>query len=439
MTKLVVVGLGSGGFAALLSAKKFDPKSEITVIDEKDFDLLHNCGLPYALEGILSLDDLKHDINAERMNVKVIRGKAEKIDVKRKKVIIKKRIDAKEEVEFDSLIIAAGSLPLIPEIKGIKELIGKNVFSVHSFDETKKLNEQIEKGRKAIVVGAGAVGLETAFALNKRGMKIKVIERAENVLAKSLDKEMALIIENYLNEQGIELLTGKKVEEIKENSAVVEGKEIKADLIVLSTGIKPNTILAEEAGIELGEKGIKVNEFLETSEKNIFAAGDAIEVPNIINGKTVCVGLANSAYLQGLIAGKNALGKKEKYSGTSLTFVSVLGKLEIASTGFTKEFAESQGITVVDAKIKGKNKYDWFPKAKELTVKLVVEKNSRKVLGCQAIGKDAFARINVVSTAIKGNLTIDDLSNVELAYCPPLSEAHDVLLLTAELIKRKLK
>ncbi|MFH1588579.1 MAG: FAD-dependent oxidoreductase [Candidatus Diapherotrites archaeon] len=433
MNRLVIAGLGSAGFASLLSAKKTDPKAEITVVDEKEFDLLHNCGLPYALEGILPLDDLKHDINAERMNVKIIREKALKIDVKERKVLTKSN-----QIEFDALIISTGASALIPPIKGITEFSDK-IHLVHNFRDTSKLDKLIEKNKQAVVIGAGAIGLETAFALNKKGMKVKVIEGNESILNKSFDKEMALIAENYLKEKGIEILTGKKVEEIKENSVIAEGKEIKADLIILSTGIKPNTKLAEEAGIELGKKGIKVNEFLETSEKGIFAVGDVIEVPNLINGKKSCVGLANSAYLQGLTAGKNALGTKEKYPGTNFTFVTLLGEIEVASTGFNKEFAESQGIQVVEAKVKGKNKYDWFPDSKELTVKLVVEKKSRKIVGCQAIGKDAYVRVNVVSTAIKAGMTIDELSKVELAYCPPLSEAYDVLLLTAELVKRKLE
>jgi len=433
--RLVILGLGTGGFASLLSARKTDFKAEITVIDEKEFDLLHPCGFPYALEGLLEFENLKHNIGLERMKIKKIKGKTEKIDAENKKVSVNGK-----EIEFDSLIISVGAVPLIPPIKGIKELSGKKVFCVHSIEETKKLNEKIEKGKTAIVIGAGAIGLETAFALNKKGMKVKVIEAAPQILGKAFDLEMAVIAEEFLKEKDIEILTGKKVSETTEKSVFVEGKEIPADLIILSAGIKPNTDFLKDSGIELSDKGfIKVNEFLETNKKGIFAAGDSIEIPNIINKKAIAVGLANSAYSQGLIAGPNALGKQKKYSGTTLTFVSVLGELEIAATGFTKAFAEKQGIETVEAKAKGKNKYNWFPGSKELTVKLVAEKNSGKIIGCQAIGKDAFVRVNVISATIKAGMTAEELSGVELAYCPPLSETHDILLLADELLKRKLE
>ncbi|MFH1588667.1 MAG: FAD-dependent oxidoreductase [Candidatus Diapherotrites archaeon] len=434
MTKLVIIGLGSGGFAALLSAKKFNSKAEITVIDEKSFDLLHPCGLPYALEEILPMKNLKHDINAERMNVKMVKGKAVKIDVKNKKIIT----DNKKEIEFDSLIIAIGAKPFIPPIKGIQEFLGKTVFTVHSLNDAELINASCIKEKNAVVIGAGAIGLETAIALNKRGLKVKIIEAMPNVLSRAMDKDMVSGIEEYLKEKGIELLLGKKVEEIKEKSVIAEGQEIECDLIVLSAGIKPNIELAKESGITLGEKAVKVNEFMQTNFEEIYAVGDLVEVPNMINEKKLNVGLANSAYLQGLIAGRNALGAKEKYAGTALTFVTVLGALEIASTGFTKEFAESQGIKVIDARIKGKNKYDWFPGAKELTVKVLINEETKKIIGAQAVGKDAYVRINIVSTAIKAGMTLDELLGVELAYCPPISEAYDVLLLACEMVKRKM-
>jgi len=435
LAKLVIIGLSSAGFAALLSARKFDPKSEITVIDEKPFDLLHPCGLPYALEGKMPFEDLKHDIGTKKMRIKKITGKATKIDTQKKIIIV----NDKDEGGYDSLIIATGSSPVIPPIEGAKELLGKTVFTVHSFNDTKELDKIASKGKTAVIIGAGAIGLEVGFALKERGLEVKIIEALPQILPRCLDNDMVGVVEKHLNEKGILTLTGKKVEKIQEDSIIVEGGKIECDVVVLCVGIKPNVELAKEAGIQLGEKGIKVNEFLETSTKNIFAAGDVTEVPNTINKKAVSIGLANSAYLQGLVAGQNALGKKSKYMGTSMTFVTVLGDLEVASTGFNKAFAELNKINVLDGRAKGKNKYDWFPGAKELIVKVLVDKKTRKVIGCQAIGKDAYMRINVVSTAINAGMTIDDLFQVELAYCPPISEARDLLFLACDLAKRKME
>jgi len=435
LERLIILGLGSAGFAALLSAKKFRSDTEIIIIDKKNFDLLHPCGLPYALEGILPFDSLMHDIGAERMNIKIIRGEATKIDAKNKEV----HVNNDQILQYDKLVITSGASPFVPPIKGAKELCGKNVFTVYTLEDIKELNSKAEEGKTAIVIGAGAIGLEVAIALKEKGLNIKIIETMPQILPRAFDSDMALLVENYLKERGIEVLLGKKVEEMRENAVTVDGNEVKCDLVVLSTGIRANTRIAEEAGIAIGEKNIKVNEYLQTNFEDIYAAGDVVEIPNIIDGKTIGVGLANAAYLQGLIAGQNALFAKRKYAGTSLTFVSVVGKIEVASTGFTKSFAEKQGIKVIESRVKGKNKYEWYPGAKELTVKILADAETGRILGAQAVGEDAYIRINVIATAIRAGMKVDELTDVELAYCPPISEAYDVLMLAAELAKRKIK
>ncbi|HZX19565.1 MAG TPA: FAD-dependent oxidoreductase [archaeon] len=434
MTKLVIIGLSSGGFGALLVAKKFDPKAEITVIDKKPFDLLHMCGLPYALEGIMPLEDLKHDVGLERMRVKKIQGIATKINTQKKLVFV----EGKESVPYDSVIISTGATPLIPQIDGVDELLGKKIHTVYNYDDTKKLDSAIQKGKKAVVIGGGPIGLEVGIALHARGMHVKIIEAMPKILPKALDADMVGQIEEYFAKKGIEILSEKKVTKISKDAIFIEEEKIDCDLVVLNVGVKPNTKLAKESGIELGQRGVKVDRFFRTSAENVFAIGDLVEVPNMVDGNTLTVGLANSSYMQGMIAAENALGGKREYAGTALTFTTVLGDLEVASTGLAKNFAETQGIKVVDARAKGKNKYDWYPGAQELTIKILVNESTGKIVGCQAVGKDAYHRVNVVSTAIRAGMTVNQLADVEMAYCPPLSEAHDILLLTCELVKRKL-
>jgi len=225
LAKLVIIGLSSAGFAALLSARKFDPKSEITVIDEKPFDLLHPCGLPYALEGKMPFEDLKHDIGTKKMRIKKITGKATKIDTQKKIIIV----NDKDEVGYDSLIIATGSSPVIPPIEGAKELLGKTVFTVHSFNDTKELDKIASKGKTAVIIGAGAIGLEVGFALKERGLEVKIIEALPQILPRCLDNDMVGVVEKHLNEKGILTLTGKKVEKIQEDSIIVEGGKIECD------------------------------------------------------------------------------------------------------------------------------------------------------------------------------------------------------------------
>lgn len=434
MTRLVIVGLSTGGFAALLSARKFDPGAEITVVDEKPFDLLHVCGLPYALEGIMPLENLKHDIGAARMGVKIVRGKARGIDAKNKKLFV----GEDNELDYDSLIIATGASALVPPIPGVKELLGKNVFTVYGYNDTVELEKACAFAKKAVVIGGGAIGLEVAVSLRKKGLSVTVVEAEDNVLPRAVDADMAVIVEGCLKASGIELLLGASAEKVTEKSVFAGGIWIECDIVVLSVGISPNTLLAQAAGAEKNGRGLKVDEYLKTNLRDVYAVGDVIDAPNIVNGGALGVGLANSAYIQGTIAGQNALGGKKKYAGTSVTFVTVLGALEVASTGFNKSLAEKNGISVVETRARGKNKYDWYPGAEELTVKILADAKTKKIIGCQAIGKDAYARINVVSTAIRAGMRVDELLDVELAYCPPLSEAYDILMVAAELAKRKL-
>jgi NADH oxidase (H2O2-forming) len=427
MTNLVIIGLGAAGFAAALSARKTDREIEITIVDKKNYDLMHPCGLPFALDGTVKLEDLKHSINAESMRINVIsNSKVDSIDTSKKEIqYYNLKNKENNKIGYDKLIIASGSSPIIPKIKGTEN--NKNLFSIHTPEDVKNLSNAIKKTKKVNIIGAGAIGLETATALNKKGCDVTITEMLSQCLPKAIDKDMSEIIETYLKNKKIKLHLNNPVEEID-----------KSIITIIAAGVKPNTEIAEIADLKTEKFGIKVNEKMETSARDVYAVGDCAEVLNLITKKPWPALIASSAYKQGTIAGANAAGKKLAYPGTLTTFASVLGTLEVAATGFNSYFAEKEH-NVITGKAKSSTKPYWFPKNKEITLKIIADKKTGKVLGAQAIGQGASEKINTISAAIKANFTLQDLSDVELTYCPAISQTYDVLTMAADNALRKIR
>ena len=428
--KLVIVGLGTAGFAAALAARKTDRNCSITIIDEKSYDLMHPCGLPFYLEGrIKNIENLKHHLNLKQMNIEKVKDKAIGIDTKNKEVITENN----KKIKYDKLVIATGASPFVPPIEG-KEL----AYVVDSLESAEKIKKAAKKGKKACVIGAGAIGLETAFALNENGLDVSVADMLPSSFPRAIDPDMSAIIEEYLTNKKIRLLFNEKIKKIEKNKVITENKEIDADIVVLATGVKANIETAKKAGLKATEFGITINEKMQTSNKDVYSAGDCVQVNSLINNKPFAAQIATTAYKQGTIAGTNAVGGNLIYKGNLGTFVSVIGELEIAATGFNEFFAEQNGYNIVSAKAKSLTKPDWFPGGKEITVKILADKKTGKIIGGQAIGEGASHRINVLSAAIKAGFTLGDLSDLELVYCPGVSQHYDVLVMAADLGLRKL-
>lgn len=441
MAKIVIIGLGTAGISACLTIRKKYPKNEVIIIDKKEFDLLHSCGLPFLLDGrvdspeklkyTLRISGIKKDLNCEAIGI-----------VPEKKSVEIKNLKSgeKENVSYDSLILAMGTTPFIPPIPGLRELKDKKAFVIKSLEDIVKIKEAAKKAKKAVVIGAGATGLEAAVALNKRGLKVTIIEALKSLLPKALDPDMSEILEERLKKKGIKILLNKKVEKVDEKSVTIEGKKIPNDIIIISCGVRPNLELAKKAGIKTSDYGIVTEERMETSVKDIYACGDCVQASSLIDKRPFSAYLATPAYEQGKIAAINACGGEARYEGTLAAFISLIADLEIASTGFNKAQAESYGYQVVEGKVKGLTRPKWFPEVKEITFKIIADTKTGKILGAQEIGEEGTGwRINVVSLAIKASLSLEDLSRVELAYSPATSHIPDVLLTATELALRKLK
>lgn len=442
--KIVIIGFGAGGFSALMAAKKTSRDVQVTIIEKRNYDMFSPCGLPFVIEGtIQGTCDLIHQVPTGTMGAeKLLEHEVKSIDVKNKTIsVIDLSNGSNKLIEYDTLIIATGSEPFIPPIPGARELIGKGVYTVSCPEDTEKIIEETKVKSRAAVLGAGPIGLEVASALRARGLEVAVVEMLDWVFPKALDRDMAALVEKSLKAQGIQLYLGRTLDKVNGedhiHSAVVGGQTLEADILVAASGVRADLLLARNAGIEVGRFGITTNMRMMTSVRDIYAVGDCAEVVNPLTHRPWVSQLSNSAYLQGKVAGTNAAGGYATYEGSYTTFVSVVGGLEVAATGLNSYFAGLYGFNVIGTKAKGKTRPEWYPGSEDITVKVLADSASGKLLGAQAVGPGAAARINVVAAALKGRLTVHELAEVELAYCPAISETYDVLTKACDHILRK--
>ena len=446
-TKIIIIGLGVGGFIASKTAKKVNPDAEITIIDEKKYDMFSPCGLPFVMEGVVDeFDDIVHSLPIEKMDmVKLLKHKVTSIDPDNK-MVTAVDIDTNEEksIPYDSVIITTGASPFVPPIPGAHEYMDKGVFVVSNPENTKAIVKYSKNVSHATVVGAGAIGLETAAAIAAHDIDVTIVEMLPNSFPRAIDPDISRILDKSLKKSGIKLMMGASLEKVSGNdnvtSITVAGKEIKTDMVIMAAGVRPNLELAKDAGCELGNWAIKTNAKMETSIPGIYAVGDCVETVSPINHMPWMSQLATTAYRQGITAGTNAAGGYDSFGGSLTTFVSVVGGMEVAATGFNQFFAKAAGYDVVIGKASGFTKPDWYPGGKEVTVKILADAATGKIIGGQAIGEEgAAARVNLISVAIKAGMNVHDLYGVELAYCPAVSETYDPLSKACEFAIRKLK
>jgi len=438
--KIIIIGMGTGGLFSAITIKKRERDAEIVFFDKKDFDILHPCGLPYAIEGrINSFDALKSEL-PDMGFIKFHKHEVKKIISNEKKLLVE-NLKNKEisEHNYDKLIIASGGKQFIPDIPGVKL---KGVFSVHGYRECFELSEYIKTCKKAIIIGAGAIGLETSIALKRRGLDVTVVEMMKNSLPNSLDSDIAMILDDYLKEQGISLMFNSRIMEIKGKEKVSNVvlntndniKELETDLVVLAMGVRGNNGIVKGTDINMGKYGIITNERMQTNHPDIYAIGDCIQVKSFIDNRDTSMHLAVAAYKQGLVAGKNILGIPAKYKGALGTFASKIGDMEVAATGF---HSGTKDIETISGKAKSLTKPSWCS-GEDITLKIISDKDGM-LIGGQAIGlSGAAARINILCAAISSRASVYNLADMEMAYCPEVSETYDVLMQAADNLIRKI-
>jgi pyruvate/2-oxoglutarate dehydrogenase complex dihydrolipoamide dehydrogenase (E3) component len=442
MKDIVIAGFGAAGFAALSTLRRLGCRDRIVVIDPKPYDLLHPCGLPYALEGKADKTLLTQMIGLDRMCSEHIYGKCTGIN-KNHSIEVETE-NGRISIRYDNLLLTTGSSPLIPEIGNIRNFMGNGVFTLVNASDLDAIVSWCAGKKTAVVIGAGAIGLESAVALSSMGMSVTIIEAREQILPGVLDPDMAVLVEESVTRNKIVIKTLHTAEYVDGNGKMgiihASGTDFPYDICILAVGSVPNIAAALECGIICEKQGIVVDDMLRSSERDILAAGDCAATRSLIDGKIIPAKLATSSYRQGVVAAHVIAGHEKKYMGSAGTFVSVIGDCEVAGTGFTSDAAKTRGFDPVIAKISARVYPEYMKNDAEITIKLIADKKSGKVLGAQSVGREGAApRINIVSAAIEWGATIDQIERIELAYCPAVSEVQDPLLRAVDGIRRRIR
>ena len=445
--EIVIVGLGVAGLYASKSALSFNRKCHTTLIERRDFDQFSPCGLPYVIEGFVKdFEELKYTVPEIRNKLtKLLHRVVVSVD-KEKKIV--KALDLKtseeKEISYDSLILATGASPINLPIPGARELVGKGVHFVSDIENSRALLAAAEssKHRRAVVVGGGATGLEVAVGLRALGFDVAVTKRTPPPFPRNLDPEMGRIIVEHLEKLGIRVLFGKGIDRIngaeKVESVEIAGQAIECDIVVMAVGMRGNARLAEMVGAKTEEGSVVVDNRMETSVKGVYACGDLVQTYSRIDGTPTTMQLATAAYRQGMVAGTNAAGGNTVYPGALNTFLTVIGGLEVASTGYSLETARNLGYDAEAISTKGEIKPHYIPGGKEMNLRVIVDSKDGKILGAQAVGEEGAGwRVNIFGLAIHGGMTLYDLMDAELSYSPPVSQMYDPISQLAEVgIKR---
>jgi len=442
-----VVGANAAGVEAASAARKKDRTAEITLLTLEKNAGYSRCGLPFVIGGqIPNFRDLivypAAYFQMLKLNLRT-ETKVTGVNIKDKTVTIVNKDGATETLTYDSLVIATGADAFMPPIKGREKL---GILSLRGLEDGERIDAVVKAGAKsAVIMGAGLIGLETGVALIERGLRVTIVEMLPQILPQMLDADMAKSVQEHLESKGMRILTGKTVEEFlgeeKVTAIMAGGERIDADLFISAFGVRANTKLAVDAGIPLGEtRAIKTNARMETDVKDVYAVGDCAESPSIITHKVTCAQLGTIAVRQGKVAGANAAGDYALFTGVLVSAVTRLFDVEAGATGLTEAAAARNRMEVITGAISSKTKADYYPNAKPIKVKLVVEKESQRIVGAQIIGgEEVTQRINALSFAIQKQMNVRELAKADTAYAPPLCETWEPMVLAAEMVLMKLR
>ena len=455
--RIIIIGGSAAGPKAASKARRMDENAEITIYQKASDLSMASCGYPYYVGGFFNdrsqllcspagvVRDSKYFWNAKKIKTKVL-TEVNSIDRKKKEIIFTDLQSGKTSRDkYDKLVIATGATARRPPVPGV-EL--KGISTLQSMPDADYLRKIKDEGviKKAVVIGGGLIGIETVEALHLAGIDITLVELLPQLLT-FLDKDMARLVERYVQSKvnvilrnGVASFLGEdgKLNAVK----LQDGTEIPCDLAVLAIGVVPNTKLAKDVGLEIGATGgIKVNRFMQTSDSDIYAVGDCIEIPNLITNKPVYAPFGDLANLQGRVAGENMIKENSaSFPGTIQTGICKVFDYGVGSTGLNEQSALKMGFDNIETVINASLDKPGFMNGNLLITKLVADKGDRKILGAQVIGPgDVGKQVAIWAMAIKGKFTIDDMVNADLPYAPPFSLAIDHSIATAHIMQNKLQ
>ena len=448
--KVVIVGGVAGGATAAARLRRLDENAQVVMIERSGYVSYANCGLPYYIGGAIT-DRAKLTLQTpqsfrNRFDIDArVRQEVISIDRRARTVTVRRLDDGVEYIEsYDKLILSPGARPSIPPLPGVDV---ERLFTLRTVEDTYRIAEFIEheQPRRATVVGAGFIGLEMAENLRERGLEVTVVQRGGHVMP-IFDSDMASLLHNHLREHGVELLLEADVTGFQEtagsiSTSLADGRVLESDLVMLSIGVAPESALAREAGLELGLRGsIKVDAHMRTSDPDIYAVGDAVEVTNVVSDSPALIALASPANKQGRIAADNICGRASEFAGSQGSSVLKLFELDAAATGLTLTAARNAGIDADAVILSPANHATYYPGAETMNLKVVFDREGGRVLGAQAIGRGGVdKRIDVIAVAIRARMTAADLTELDLAYAPPYSSAKDPVNMAGFMIQNILE
>ncbi|MBO5111502.1 MAG: CoA-disulfide reductase [Clostridia bacterium] len=429
--KTIIIGGVAGGATAAARLRRLDEKAETIVLERGEYVSFANCGLPYYIGGVitdrgdLTLQTPQSFKTRFHIDVRVL-NEAVKINPDTKTVTVKNlRTGEPYEETYDNLVLSMGAEPIRPNIEGAD---GSNVFTLRNIPDTLKIKSYIDtaKPRSAVVIGGGYIGVEMAENLVEAGLKVAIVELADHLIA-PLDFDMAADVHRYIKSKGIDLHLNNGVQAISGNTVILQNGEITADMIILSVGVRPETALAKDCGIELNPRGsIVVNNKMQTNIPNIYAVGDAVEVEDFITKKPAFIPLAGPANKQGRIAADNIAGYESVYTGTQGSAVLKLFDMTVATTGLNEKSARLAGVDYDKTYTYSASHATYYPGAAQMSIKALWDKKTLKIIGAQIVGFEGVdKRMDVLATAIRFGAKITDLTTLELCYAPPFGSAKD--------------
>jgi NADH oxidase (H2O2-forming) len=449
--KLVIIGGGVAGTSAALQARKVDRDAEITLINREKHPEYSRCGLPHLISGIISKPEslIVHSQAAleQMMKIKLLlETEAVKIDMNEKIVTAKNvRTNRQTQHPFDSLVLATGAKPSTPPIEGLNGKSG--VYKLRTLEDAFEIAEAARASRSAAILGGSLIGMELAEALTRLGLKVTLIHRSSEILSPMLDPDMGRLVRLKAEDEGVKFMletTILKVAGERKIEAVetANGEILPVDMLIITTGTDPDVDLAVRSGLKIGRnRGIVVDSRMCAGVEGVYAAGDCVEYQDAVSGEPSLIQLGTVAVRMGRVAGANAAGAHEIMPPLAGTTTANLFGLEIGSVGLTMRDIQRRGLPPPKfGKASTLTKPEYYPGGKPITMKVLVNPESLKIMGGQAVGGENVAqRINVLALAIQQNLKIDALMKLETCYAPSVAPIWDPLILSAENAYRKLK
>ena len=429
--KIVIIGGVAGGMSAATRMRRLDADAEITVIEKSGYVSYANCGLPYYVGGVIEEEEAlllqtPASLHARfRLDVRIASEVISIDPVNKSVVVLNEHTGENYTLAYDKLVLSPGASPVVPLIPGIER-----AMTLRTVEDVEKIfNRVAQKPESAVVIGGGFIGVEIAENLIHKGIKTSVVEAAPQVLA-PLDPEMASLVAQEMTKNGVDLYLGASTQSISENSVTLaNGVELKAEMIILAIGVRPDINLAKVAGLEIGTRGgINVDEFNRTSNHDIYAVGDVAEKTDAIDGSAILVPLANLANRHGRVVADHIAGRTTRPVRTIGTAIVKVFNLMIAATGWNEKRLSASGRNYKIIHTHPNSHAGYYPGAEQMSLKLIFDAKTGEILGAQGIGKEGVdKRIDVIATAIRGGITAPELADLELAYAPPFGSAKDAI------------